>query len=53
MMRDEPSSLKRWCVYALSEIGTPHAKTVLIRLKESNPKGVVAKEMNLAFERLR
>ncbi len=52
LMRDEPPSLKKWCIYALSQIGTSQAKTVLTRLKEGKPSGIVAKEISLAFEHL-
>ena len=53
LMRDEPASLKKWCIYALSQIGTSQARTVLTRVKEAKPRGIVAKEINLAFEHLR
>jgi HEAT repeat protein len=52
LMRREPPSLKKWCIYALSQIGTSRAKPILTRIKESKPKGIVAKEINLALQHL-
>jgi hypothetical protein len=53
LMRKEPPSLKKWCIYALSQIGTSKAKMILTRIKEAKPKGIIAKEINLAFQHLR
>jgi hypothetical protein len=53
LMQKEPPSLKKWCIYALSQIGTSRAKMILTRIKEEEPKGIIAKEVNLAFQHLR
>ncbi len=53
LMREEPPSLKKWCIYALSQIGTSRAKVILTKIKEAKPKGMIAKEINLAFEHLK
>jgi HEAT repeat protein len=50
MTRDEPSSLKKWCIYALSQIGTSQARKILTRVREAKPKGTIAKEIKLALE---
>jgi HEAT repeat protein len=53
LMQKEPPSLKKWCIYALAQIGTSRAKMILTRIKEQKPKGLIAKEINLAFRHLR
>jgi hypothetical protein len=51
MARGEPGSLKKWCIYALSQIGTSRARKILTRAREAKPNGTIAKEIKLALER--
>ena len=43
----EPPSLKRWCVYALSEIGGKRANLVLKQLEAAKPRGAIGRELRL------
>jgi HEAT repeat protein len=52
-MKEKEASVKRWCVYALAEIGTPQAYRSLLRLEAKRPTGGVAKELRSALIRLR
>jgi len=49
LMGRDRGSIKRWCVYALSEINSPRALHVLKRLAATTPTGVVAKELKSVF----
>lgn len=42
---DEPKSLKRWCIYALSQIPSRHAAAVLKEIGQIEKKGIIAKEI--------
>lgn len=43
--RKERPSIKRWCVYALSQIRNPKARSILKKFEATKPTGVVAKEL--------
>ena len=48
---DEPPSLKKWCIYALSQIGDKRARSHLNQLRARHLKGVAARELKLALHR--
>lgn len=45
----EKSSLKSWCIYALSEINTAKARFTLVRFAKTKPRGKVAEELRSAL----
>jgi HEAT repeat protein len=49
--RDDSSEVKRWCVYALSEIGGAKARSALKKFAATNPPGKMAEELRLALSR--
>jgi len=51
LMSDERSDLKKWCVYAASEIGGPGARTVLNQFGATRPTGILRKELKAALAR--
>ncbi|MGH9513754.1 MAG: HEAT repeat domain-containing protein [Terriglobales bacterium] len=51
LMSREPASLKKWCVYALSEIGTVRARAILKKFAATNPRGVLARELKSVAHR--
>jgi HEAT repeat protein len=42
---DEHTSIKKWCVYALSEIGSDRAGSILKRFEATNPVAVLRREL--------
>lgn len=53
LKRDEPPELKRWCVYALSEIGGHRARSLLERFEGTKPSGKLRQELREALASLR
>jgi HEAT repeat protein len=49
--RDDSLEVKRWCVYALSEIGGAKARSALKKFAATNPRGKLAEELRLALSR--
>jgi HEAT repeat protein len=47
----ESAEVKRWCVYALGEIGGLKARNVLRKFGKTNPIGVVENELRIALGR--
>ncbi|MHB8217050.1 MAG: HEAT repeat domain-containing protein [Candidatus Sulfotelmatobacter sp.] len=47
LMSKESTALKKWSVYALSEIGSVRARSILREYAATKPTGVVAKELRL------
>ena len=45
----EPTEIKRWCIYALAEIGSPKARNALRKFAKSKPIGVLADELQIAL----
>ena len=42
---DDHTSVKKWCVYALSEIGSDRAGSLLKQFEATNPVGVLRREL--------
>src|SRR5260370_497409 len=51
LARDDSTQVKRWCVYALGEIGSAKARKVLRKFAKTNPTGAVADELRIALSR--
>ena len=51
LARDDSAQVKRWCVYALAEIGGAKARNVLKKFAKTNPTGEVADELRMALSR--
>lgn len=49
--RDDSLEVKRWCVFALSEIGGAKARNALKKFAATNPTGKLAEELRLALAR--
>lgn len=49
--RDDSLEVKRWCVYALSEIGGARARNLLKKLSTTNLTGELADELKNALSR--
>ena len=47
----ESAEVKRWCVYALGEIGGLKARNALRKFAKTNPVGVVENELRIALGR--
>lgn len=46
MMDDrESTTLRKWCIFALSEIGTPNSQRALVDFAKTKPNGVLASEI--------
>ena len=48
---DDSSEVKRWCVFALSEIGGAKARSALKKFAATNPPGKLTEELRLALAR--
>lgn len=48
---DEPIDVKRWCVYALSEIKTKQTHSILHEFAQTKPKGILGREVRTALRR--
>lgn len=44
----ENRSVRRWCIYALAEVGSAEALGILERFAETGPRGVLAQELQAA-----
>ena len=51
LARDDAPEVKRWCVYALSEIGGNKARLILKKLAMTKPTGELGKELRAALSR--
>jgi hypothetical protein len=49
LLGNEAASIKRWCIYALSEIGAERARPILEELAATRPTGAVARELRMAL----
>jgi|ERR1035437_60435 HEAT repeat protein len=49
LLGKDPTLVKRWCVYALSEIKGDRAYSMLKKLAATKPTGVMAKELRMAL----
>jgi HEAT repeat protein len=49
LLQKEPRSIKRWSIYALSEIGTDRARKALEEFAATRPTGVLGKELRSAL----
>ena len=49
--RDDSVEVKRWCVYALAEIGGVKARSVLKKFAMTKPTGQLGDELRLALSR--
>ena len=45
MDTSEPLSVRKWCLYALGEIGSSDSRVALSAFAETKPRGVLAEEM--------
>ena len=52
LLEDDSPRVKRWCVYALAEIGGAKARNVLKKFALGNPTGEVGEELRAALSRL-
>lgn len=52
LIRDRSNSVKRSCVYALSQFRTHQSKLILQRAKSKNQKGAIRNEIDRALKRL-
>jgi HEAT repeat protein len=43
---EESTSVRKWCIYALSEIGSAESRQVLNTFEQTKPSGVLAAEMS-------
>ena len=48
---DDSPQVKRWCVYALGEIGGPKARNALTKFAKTKPTGAIADELRMALAR--
>jgi len=51
LMSDAPAPLKKWCIYAASEIGGPKAHAILKLFAKTHPAGMLKKELEAALSR--
>jgi hypothetical protein len=51
LLGNEKTPLKKWCIYALSEIGNSKSQALLVKFAATKPRGKLAKELSLAFRR--
>jgi hypothetical protein len=51
LAREDCAEVKRWCVYALAEIGGTKARNVLKKFAKTHPTGEVAEELQIALSR--
>ena len=49
LLGKERASIKRWCIYALAEIGAERARPVLEELAATRPTGAVARELRMVL----
>ena len=45
MDASEPLSVRKWCLYALGEIGSSESREALLQFASTRPRGVLAEEM--------
>jgi len=51
LMSNERPDLKKWSIYAASEIGGPRARAVLSQFAATRPTGTLKKEIKAALAR--